>query len=324
MTTATVVGAGIGGPIAALMLERQGYDVTLHEQRNGPAGFNSLHVLTLQDETKQGLLDMGLKSRDLFRVQENYMTKEQSDGPRLASQWTSPWPLPANTNVMWNDLHDALVKRCTVTYGSRVSEVPDTDLTVWSDGVGSFGRETFSSRKGTYAGEMVFRGYVPRQESDITWYMSQSVHDAYQMVSYPCWDRSGNTKRGWTLMLKSRRELWDDTEILSVSQQDSLNRFCRDIMHATPYRLVSESEETTGSPQLIWPDVRQAAYRHNGQLQVIMGDALGTVSPKTAMGANMAIMEGLSLTAGTLRAWNTATVSEVNNALQLSKEYITE
>lgn len=146
MKTATVAGAGIGGPIAAIMLDRAGYQVTLHEQRSGPADFNSLHVLTLQEDTKQGLLDLGLSKR-IFPFGETPFMQEISDGSRLRDSHTLPWPMPMATNVMWDDLHDALAARCTVTYGSRVNADPGTDVTVWADGVGSVGRNHRGQRE---------------------------------------------------------------------------------------------------------------------------------------------------------------------------------
>jgi 2-polyprenyl-6-methoxyphenol hydroxylase-like FAD-dependent oxidoreductase len=319
MKTATVVGAGIGGPAAAIMLDRAGYQVTLHEQRPGPLDYNSLHQLTLSEDTFGRLEQLGLYRHDLSRYDDGPVVQEVSDGETMIRHEDGFDPdVP---NVMWNDLHDALVRKCSVTYGSAVTDLPDTDLVVWADGVGSVGRNFFSDRRGTYAGEMVFRGYAPHKSGNVTWYMSASRSPGYDLVSYPCWDRNNNPKRGWTLMLKNQHEAWDDTEILSPGQQERLEQACRPIMDDTPYRLISESEETTGSPQLVWPEVDRAVYHHNGSVHYIMGDALGTVSPRTALGANVAIAEAVNITMHP-RTWDLRAVETANSALDLSREFI--
>lgn len=321
--TATVVGAGIGGPVAAIMLDRAGYEVTLHEARKGPEDFNSLHELTLDEDTFGSLLKLGIARKEISRYSESPFVSERSYGREgMQVPWASSRSQPMDTNVMWDDLHDALVKRCTVTYGSHVDSLPDTDVIIWADGVGSYGRRVFSERVGTYAGEMLFRGYAPRKDSDMTWYMSASRTPAYQMVSYPCWDRSNAPQRGWTIMLNNQHEPWGDTEILTPAQQDRLNRACRPIMHDTPYELVSTSVETTGSPQLVWTPARQAVYQHEGKLNYLLGDALGTVSPRTSLGANLAVSEGMRVTRLIPGKWDNETLREVNFALRESREYI--
>src|SRR5580698_7457396 len=100
MRTATIVGAGIGGPVAAIMLSRAGYDVTVHEARASEREFNSLHQLTLNSATIGILLDLGISERELFRYEESDFIRETSDGTRLAhreSRW-DPW----QRNVMWD------------------------------------------------------------------------------------------------------------------------------------------------------------------------------------------------------------------------------
>lgn len=320
--TATVIGAGIGGPAAAIMLSRKGYEVTLHEKRSGPGDFNSLHMLTLQEDTFGSLRSLGIPRRELSRYDSSGFVREISYGRRGIDNGHLE-DMPMDSSVMWDDLHDALARRCTVTYGSDVTSLPEADVVIWADGVGSYGRNFFDpGRKGTYAGEMVFRGYAPRRESDMDWYQSVSDSPGYNLVSYPCWDRDDRPMRGWTLMLNNQREPWDDTEILSASSQERLNRACRPIMHDYPYEMVSTSVETTGSPQLTWARASQAVYRHHGSLHYILGDALGTVTPRTALGANIAVMEALAVASTPASIWEKSIVGDVNRALEMSREYI--
>lgn len=316
MKTATVIGAGIGGPVAALVLDRAGYEVTLHEQRGGPAEFQSVHQLTLDGQSFRALRELGISSGEIIRYRHAPFYQESVFGHMVHVNRDIPDQLMFN--VMWNDLHDALAKRCTVTYESHVTQLPETDLVIWADGVGSIGRDFFSpDRRGAYAGEMIFRGTSPYD--DMTWFMSQGF--GYQLVSYPCWDRSNVIWRGWTLMLQVPREMWDDTETLTPSQQDRLSQYCKPLMSDGAYRIISESRETMASPQLVWPDASQAAYRHGESWHCIMGDALGTVSPRTTMGANLAIREGMAIGK---TGWNSMTVFQMNRVLYDSRQSIEE
>jgi 2-polyprenyl-6-methoxyphenol hydroxylase-like FAD-dependent oxidoreductase len=325
--TATVVGAGIAGPVAALNLQQQGYDVTILEKRDR-SEINSTHMLTILPQTADMLDQLGIERDELFRYDSQFLRRESSDGRRMVDGFTRPWPTPPN--VCWNDLHDALASRCDVSYGHRVASQPDTDIVVWADGVGSYGRKSHGGGRGTYAGEMLLRGSVPRSDDDMTWFtFGGSNAGTYSMVSYPTWERDGSPIRGWTLFLPVREMPWGGTQALTPGQRDTMHRIIYPRMHDRPYDLVESTTDVIASPQYVWPPVRHMATHRDGrrmvdgftvQREFFIGDAVGSVSPRTTMGANLAVLEGCEI--GRDPRWDSDMVPAVNQALEETREFV--
>jgi 2-polyprenyl-6-methoxyphenol hydroxylase-like FAD-dependent oxidoreductase len=316
--TATVVGAGIAGPAAALNLQRQGYDVALLEKRDR-SEINSTHMLTITHQTVYALADLGIERGELFRYDSQFMRRESSDGRDLA--WGETMPFPTPPNACWNDLHDALASRCDVSYGHRVASQPDTDVVVWADGVGSYGRKSHGGGRGTYAGEMLLRGSVPRSDDDMMWFtFGGDHHGTYEMVSYPTWERDGAPIRGWTLFLPVEEMPWGGTQALTAGQRDTMHRIIRPRMHDRPYGLVESTVDVIASPQYLWPPVHHMAMHRDGQREFFIGDAVGSVSPRTTMGANLAVLEGYGI--GRDRRWDADVVPAVNTALEETRAFV--
>jgi 2-polyprenyl-6-methoxyphenol hydroxylase-like FAD-dependent oxidoreductase len=317
--TATVVGAGIAGPTAALNLAQQGYDVALLEKRE-QSDIDSNHMLTLSGQTVDTLVySVGIEWGELFRYDSQYIRRETSDGQRLADKGTNWFPTPPN--VCWNDLHDALASRCDVTYGHRVESQPDTDIVVWADGIGSYGRKSHGGSRGTYAGEMLLRGSVPRSDDDMDWLtFGGSRHGTYELVSYPSWERDGAPVRGWTLFLPVEEMPWGGTQALTSEQRDEMHRIIRPRMHDKPYELIKSTADVIAAPQYVWPPVRHMTVNRDGQREFFIGDAVGSVSPRTTMGANLAVAEGYGI--GRDPSWDSDAVPAVNEALEDSREMI--
>lgn len=316
--TATVVGAGIAGPVAALNLRQQGYDVTLLEKRNR-SEIDSNHMLTISDRSVVMLARLGIGAGELYRYESQPFRQETSNGREMTYAETAPHPTPPQ--VCWNDLHDAMASRCDVVYGHRVTSQPDTDVVVWADGIGSYGRKSHGGGRGTYAGEMLARGSTPRPDSDMTWYTFGGQHaNTYALVSYPTWERNGSPVRGWTLFLPVKEMPWGGTKPLTDGQRDALHGVIRPIMHDRPYNLVESTVNVTASPQYVWPPVHHMTVNHDGQREFFIGDAVGSVSPRTTMGANMAIEEGYLI--GRDPYWDADVVPEINEVLEESRESI--
>jgi 2-polyprenyl-6-methoxyphenol hydroxylase-like FAD-dependent oxidoreductase len=317
--TATVIGAGIAGPVAALTLSHEGYDVTLHEKRELPYA-GSIHMITLTAESESALTRLGVTHSELYRFEWMPMLAEQSKG-RMVSNFADRGF--SSAGVVWDDLHNALAKRVDITYGSKVDYIPQTDVVVWADGIGSYGRKYLSDRQGTYGGEMLFRGLTPRDVSDMAWinYSGFVTDGEWSMVSYATWDYDGTPVRGWTLFAPMAKEPWRNTQTLTNDQSARLAEMVRPIMSDKPYGLVANATEITCAPQEIWPRVNHMTYNRDGSRHFLIGDAVGTVSPKTGIGANLAIAEA-SNSALSRREWDIGAVNAVNEMFALSRELI--
>lgn len=319
MRTATVVGAGIGGPAAALTLANAGWDVTIREARQ-PADLNSVHLLELSGDVLDRLTsDYGIPRASL--VIEHIAAVQAGDAYGMRGD--AAFRGDAGPEVRWLDLHNALASRCDVQYGSRVTTQPGTDLVVWADGVGSTGRALHDpGRRGTYAGEMLIRGETPRRASDDTWLnLIDLESQTWQMVTYPTTGPDGQPLRGWT-MFAPMAEPWDDTEELTPGQRDALCDTYRPVMSPQTFALLRDATHIQASPQLTWPPVERLRFTDDGQPNVMIGDACGTVSPRTTMGANLALMEATTLAGPPSARWDAYMSGLVNDVLKLSRAII--
>lgn len=291
MKTATIVGAGIAGPVAALSLQRAGWDVTIYEQRSRDYP-GSDHMINLTEDSVTYLDSLGVPHSAYTRGPRHIpIVLSHEDGEKVHGR-TEP-------GTRWNSLHDALRAQCNVTYGHKVTSQPDTDMVIWADGIGSYGRNHLTTRHGDYSGEMLFRGMGPRKDNDLTWYNLIGPMDngvLWSFVSYATWNSNGDPMRGWTLFLPTEKEPWDNTRTLSQSQFSALADYCGQYLTSDAMHMLTNATEITAAPQISWPPVdNQLVVSNGGQLNYIIGDAAGTVSPRTAMGANMAIAEGYFL-----------------------------
>lgn len=301
MQDATIVGAGIAGPMAAIALSDAGHRITIADQRQ-PNEFRSLHMISLDDDVLDILSEHGIQSDEITRPEvrdgmPRYMTDCNGEDEHTRFAGNIP------PGVVWDDVHNALVRRVGVLYGHRITGRPSTPIVVWADGVGSTGREMDYPETGNYAGEMLFRGLSPRVREDLGWYNVAEADDSWEMVSYPTWDETGMPLRGWTLFTNVTRKPWDGTENLNGSQADKLIRRLSPLSH-TPMRLISTAKEIKASPQYVWSGIRSLTRRTPNGIEYLIGDAIATVSPRTASGANLAIREAASITTMSAAQWD--------------------
>jgi 2-polyprenyl-6-methoxyphenol hydroxylase-like FAD-dependent oxidoreductase len=309
--TATVVGAGIAGPVAALTLQQAGWSVTVHEQ-NTASHAGSVHMITLDEDVVSAMRRLGVNTTELYK--SGPISVEAYEDGDLAMRVTQPPP------ARWDDVHHALSRHCDITYGSRVTSQPDTDIVVWADGIGSYGRDSLTHTAGGYGGEMLFRGLLPRAEHDMAWQIHNGRLDqTWSCVTYATWDSMGNPVRGWTLFLPMEREAWADTETLTAGQRSRLAAYCAGVVTDTVAQFIARSTEITAAPQIVWPpaDGRMLDVE-GGQRNYIIGDAAGTVSPKTGEGANVAIREASTLTLPPQR-WETKAEHALDDLLAQSR-----
>lgn len=158
----TVIGAGIGGLVTAIGLQRAGANVTVLERARGPAfsgsglslfgnAFTALDAIGMGDEVRA----LGAGRPDLRAGQR------RPDGRRLA---VTPSDALRDLRVVHRaDLHRVLAAALTprtIRYGEAVTaEPPGADLVVAADGLRSRTRASWPGDPGVrYAGYSAWRG----------------------------------------------------------------------------------------------------------------------------------------------------------------------
>lgn len=174
-----IVGAGVGGLVAAAGLQRDGHDVTVHERRDAPGAVGA--GLTLFGNAFDALDAVGLG--DAVRaVSDDRITRMRTGQRSPSGRWLTTVPpraVATARTVHRNDLHDALVSALrpgSLVTGSEAHLSSDGapvltvggrdeayDLVVAADGIRSPGRAQLGLDTGLrYAGYTAWRGVTER------------------------------------------------------------------------------------------------------------------------------------------------------------------
>jgi 2-polyprenyl-6-methoxyphenol hydroxylase-like FAD-dependent oxidoreductase len=318
-TTAVVIGAGIAGPTATIALQNHGYDVTCYEARPESA-VGSTHVISLEDDVIGTLLGLGIRHSELFRIDGSIpWRREESFGTAMIDSQTGR--APGELVIVWNDLHTALAKRCQIEYGHKITAEPTADLVVWADGIGSTGRKLHSPESGTYGCEMIYRGLAPRRDRDRAWFnLRDARSNAWEMVAYPTWDDDGRPMRGWTMFTNTPTEPSRNTRTLTPRECETLCEAYKPTMHSRPYKFLRDAVEIKAAPQIWWEGLSHMHFQRGSHHTYLIGDGAGTVSPRTASGANSAIREAMAIPAMDGDTWDTRFTELRNRVLDMTRE----
>lgn len=310
----TVVGAGISGPATALAFQRLGYCVTVREARSKVES-TSGGVLGITPQSMSMLTGfLGVLPGELMRYSESDVITYRVINGQVVDNRLSHYD---GHYVTWQDLHDALTRRLSVSYGDRVTEMPDGPV-VWADGIGSLGRRTFdSARKFHYAGYSVFRGIKPSDQGNNLWH--SFVDKGNFVFNRGRTHYNGGVQTDWALFMP-----WPEGEfrrhIMNIGPgiRSVLFNKVAALMPPAEANTVMTTPVISASAIGDW-DIPSRLYF--GRDHMLVGDSVATMRPHTSMGANLGIVEGVSLALRQhgLAAWSKEMITHISEQIERGK-----
>jgi 2-polyprenyl-6-methoxyphenol hydroxylase-like FAD-dependent oxidoreductase len=258
MPHANVVGAGIAGPMAAITLRENGYEVDAWEIRAAD-DLHSDGILNIKNEVWRIL-----KAHNVRCVDTRQLIAQSEYDDSLDDQWH---------NITWTDLHLSLVERAT-ELGARFHYAspfigPTTDLTVRSTGVGTAKEVT----TGRYMGVVVARG-LAYQFTGKAWQWVRELPNTDVAI--------GDTRDGASIaafLHRSNVTLRTTYTPELPPELIDLSKRWRRLFETVPMWQIAPLSDWLVPERMI-----------NGTT-VRIGDANGQMRPNTASGANLALSE---------------------------------
>lgn len=266
MASVQIIGAGISGPTAALILARLGHNVTVYERRSETA-LRSPGILGITESNWQELTSHGVTMADLPNWFTDYAT-----GKTNRSEYRY---------ITWTDLHDALVNAARKAGAnfrfSTEAPITNDEIVINAAGVG------YAAKVGTphYSGYIVIRGLSPAM-ADTSW---TTVHG--YSYSGKWLFNVGDTLDGASFAFYVHRRNLTEFKTRTTTEVPGETS-------ALPpefARIVASTPEFQIAPISDW-DVPENLRNAKGWT---IGDANGAMRPHTSMGANLGIREALSL-----------------------------
>jgi hypothetical protein len=254
---ANIIGAGIAGPMAAITLAENGYEVDVYDDR-AKADLRSDGVLGITDDSWEILTAhgvVGAQRRQLPNGGDKYHY------------------------LVWTDLHTSLVERAeqlgaSFHYGQAFEADGYTDLNVWATGVGSAKQVT----TGHYTGYVIVRG-LAYQFSGSSWTALQEKSPEGEWLF-----TAGDTREGTAITMFVPRKNVTLRTTYSQTPPFEVNRLplrWSRLLETVPlWQLAPMSDWDVPGNLIVGQDV------------IRIGDANGQLRPKTSMGANRALAEG--------------------------------
>jgi salicylate hydroxylase len=309
-----IAGGGIGGLVAALALNRRGFDVSLYEQAPElhelgagvmitPNGSRVLCALGLRPAMETIASVLPTREMRLFNTGQTWRLPIADVEARFGSPFWS---------VHRGDLHlalaEALEQRApgTIHIGSRCSDLEQNadgvtlllengvsihgDLLIGADGVHSrIRRVLFGEGRATFTGFMAWRAVVPmerlparlRQEGFVGWFGPRGQIVTYPMRRGALFNLAGTVERDdW------RVESWSEAGTVRECREDFAN-WHNDILEVFDCVDVPYKWALIGRPPLEHCSVGRVT---------LLGDACHPTLPTLGQGANMTMEDAMILT----------------------------
>lgn len=270
---ATIIGAGIVGPMAALVLTLAGYIVNVFEARP-KSDLHSDGILGITDLNWQRMLNMGV---DLCARELSSISTDETRGITKSSGFH---------HITWTDLHNALVERAEeagaffryATQAPEFESAPELiNLRVVATGVGT-AKEVSTP---DYTGYVVMRG-LAYQFSGSSWTTSHG-----EAESGPYEFNAGDTRDGTSVALFVKRDSVQMRTTYTTTpppEIDALSLRWKRLLETVPLWQIA--------PLSDWEVPRQMVDDTNS---IRIGDANGQMRPQTSMGANLGLMEAFDV-----------------------------
>ena len=272
MSTITIVGAGIAGPMTALTLARAGHKVTVYEQRESDA----LYSAGLLGITQENWAMLAANEVNLARELPNRRYREYGVGVAMSPyRW-----------IIWTDLHNTLT-RAAMSAGAKFHfRAIANAATMPGDYVIDAGGIVSAAHRGLareYLGSIIYRGL-----SDLP------TREAFTTVKLP--NKAGFLDIGQTLdgeafwAMGVRRPAPEHlattfTDVPPSEVADLPRQFRRVVMATRQIMVLPQSKWAVADT------LHDPAWRH-----LSLGDANGPVRPITTSGANLALQAGSRVT----------------------------
>lgn len=261
---ANIIGTGIAGPMAAITLAENGYEVHAFDNR-AAADLRSDGVLGITHAVWDILTAHGVTGAEIRQL------------PNGGD--------PDYHYLVWTDLHTSLIERAVelgvaVHYGETMTDdesAATADLTVHSTGISS-ARQVSHPR---YSGYVIVRG-LAYQFSGSAWTSLRS-----ESSDGPWLFSAGDTRDGSSIEFFVPRK---DVTLRTTYNSEPPVEAAR--LPLRWRRLVETVPTFQFAPMSDW-EVPEHMVNESGVSPVIrIGDANGQLRPQTSMGANLAIVEG--------------------------------
>ncbi|WP_307843991.1 FAD-dependent monooxygenase [Sanguibacter suaedae] len=294
-----VVGAGVGGLVAATGLQRDGHDVTVYERRDAPGAVGA--GLTLFGNAFDALDTVGLGGT-VRAVSDDRITRMRTGQRSPSGRWLTTVPpraVATARTVHRNDLHDALVSALrpgSLVAGTEAHPSPDGspvlalaareaayDLVVVADGIRSAGRARLGLDTGLrYAGYAAWRG-VTEEPVDLAGAAGET------------WGRG---RRFGIVPLGDGRVYWFATHDEPEGTRAPDERARARALFAGWHHPVGQCIDATPHTRVLRHDVhdlRRPLRAFVRDRTVLLGDAAHAMTPDLGQGAGQAIEDAATL-----------------------------
>ncbi len=316
-----VIGAGIGGTAVAALMQRIGYEVTVHEQyeRFAPAG-GGIH---LSPNLMRVLRHLDVHRHVLLKGQEPraFLNREARSGDMLYAlplgedahrQFGAPF-----VAVRRGELHAALmsaVARGSVRWGKRLTGIDwrgetivlafddgsrfDADVVIAADGLRSNVRSALrGDEQPVFSGQVAFRGWYPREGlgalavDDLTkWWDTDTF-----VLSY--WLDRG--RRDFYFAAMMPQTSWP-TEASSMPADVDEMRAAFQHFHPDVQRMLGNAPAGSVAKWALFE--RPPSFEFGTSCVALIGDACHPMRPFMSQGAAMALEDAAMLTRALLGA----------------------